>query len=248
MQIARLLSLQERLDDISIQELSGLWAAIPNDAIDGTPGLFDSLFNPTQLASLGTPIAYVETTTATFLHPSWNTGAGAPGTSNPRDNTLAPPLTGLRISDQELVQLLTNLAAPLGITLTAQPVRTRSLCPSEISARRPPRHAGASARPVHLQLFQLITAANVPVDLLAPPPIQPTPPAAPTVVHVIDTLAALLDARDWTSASGFSGDEMAFVTGRIPLDASLLPDAPTIATATVAQLQSDHALSLPTRS
>ena len=167
---------------------------------------------------------------------------GTPGTSNPRDNALARLLTGLRISDQELVQLLTNLAAPLGITLTG-PASAHAFAVSIGNLSLLYRHA-TLARVLGLsilQLFQLITAANVPVDLLAPPPIQPTPPAAPTVVHVIDTLAALLDARDWTSASSFSGDEMAFVTGRIPLDASLLPDAPTIATATVAQLQSDHA-------
>ena len=112
LRIARLLEHQEQLG-LSVEELCGLWSELPNDPVDGGPGLFDALFNPPQLASLGTPLAYASNPQGSFQHPSFNNA----GTSLPQDdNTLARLLAGLRVSDEELVQLLLKLALPLGLS------------------------------------------------------------------------------------------------------------------------------------
>ncbi|HEU0305060.1 MAG TPA: Tc toxin subunit A, partial [Gaiellaceae bacterium] len=96
LRIARLLDHQEQLG-LSVEELCGLWTELPNDQIDGGPGLFDALFNPPQLASLGTPLEYKSNPQGSFQHPSFNTT----GTSLPQDdNTLARLLAGLRVSDE----------------------------------------------------------------------------------------------------------------------------------------------------
>ena len=109
--IARLLAHEERLG-LSVEELCGLWTDLPNDPIDGQPGFFQTLFNPPQLASLGTPFDYTNTPLESFQHPSFNTT----GTSLPHDdNSLARLLAGLRVTDEELVQLLVKLAQPLAL-------------------------------------------------------------------------------------------------------------------------------------
>ena len=157
LRIARLLAHQEELGALSVEELCGLWTEIPNDAIDGKPGLFDSLFNPPQLASLGTPLAYTTSPQGSFQHPSFN----MTGTSLPQDeNTLARLLAGLGLSDEELVQLLLALAVPLSLG----PDRKLALSIHNLTLLY--RHA-TLARCLGLTvagLFQLFEAAELPLQ------------------------------------------------------------------------------------
>ncbi len=242
--IARLATMKERLN-VSVQELCGLWAEIPNVSLNEQPGLFDVMFNPPQLASLGTPLVYTDNAAPTFLHPSWNTNAAGganPGTSSPRDNTLARLLAGLCVSDKDFVQLLTNLATPLGINLGGSPAQHGfALSISNLSLLY--RHAMLS-RALGLavpELFQLIALADIGADILKAPPVPPLAPGAAAIVHVMETISALLDARDWLSASGFTHDEAAFISGKSILDETQLPDAQALVASAMSQLLKDRA-------
>jgi hypothetical protein len=242
LRIARLLEHQEQLG-LSVEELCGLWTQLPNDPLEGKPGFFDSLFNPPQLASLGSPIAYTDSPTGSFQHPSFNTT----GTSVPQDqNTLARLLAGLRVSDEELVQLLLQLAAPLGLGAGNQ------LALSIHNLTLLYRHAtlGRCLGVTVAGLFQLLQLAELPLRTTAGGQryrvvgdwaLTGTPPT------LVDDLGTVLAAHDWAAESPFKPDEIAFITGGTVVDQAKLvegekrADAPAVVDAVVTQLVADRA-------
>ena len=239
LRIARLLGHQEQLG-LSVEELCGLWTELPNDPLDGGPGFFDSLFNPPQLASLGTPLAYTSTPQGSFQHPSFNTT----GTSLPQDeNTLARLLAGIRVSDEELVQLLLKLALPLGLSADKKlklSIRNLTLLY---------RHA-MLARCLGLTvagLFQLLETARLPVQTAGGQTARPIRDWSLDGTNLVDDLGTVLETHLWTSESGFTADEIAFITGGLVVDETTLvagekraDDAAVIDTV-VTQLLADRA-------
>ena len=242
LRIARLLEHQERLG-LSVEELTGLWTQLPNDPLDGKPGFFDSLFNPPQLASLGSPIPYTDTPTGSFQHPSFNTT----GTSVPQDqNTLARLLAGLRISDVELVQLLLQLALPLGLGAG------NKLALSIHNLTLLYRHA-TLARCLSLTvagLFQLLEIAELPLQTTAGGQkyrVVGDWSLTGATPSLVDDLGIVLGAHDWTAESPFTTDQIAFISGGAVVDQAKLvesekrADTAAVVDAIVTQLLADRA-------
>ena len=239
LRIARLLELEEQLG-LSVEELCGLWSELPNDELDGQPGLFDALFNAPQLASLGTPIPYTDTPLGSFQHPSFNpAGTSVP----PDDNTLARLLVGLRVSDQELVQLLVKLALPLGLgpnSKLALSIRNLTLLY---------RHA-TLARCLGVTvagLFQLLEVAGLPAQIVAGKTARSVREWSLAGANLVDDVGAVLATHGWTSESAFTADETAFLTGGSVVDQATLVaaekrvDADAVVEAVVTQLLADRA-------
>ena len=240
LRIARLLGHEEELGALSVEELCGLWTEIPNDAVDGKPGLFDSLFNPPQLASLGTPLAYTTSPQGSFQHPSFNTT----GTSVPQDeNTLARLLAGLGLSDEELVQLLLALAVPLSLG----PDRKLALSIHNITLLY--RHA-TLARSLGLTvsgLFQLFEAAELPLQTVGGQTARYVRDWKLSGTDLVDDLETVLAGRRWVGQSSFERDEIAFITGGTIVDQATLvsgekrADPAAVVEAVVTELVADGA-------
>jgi hypothetical protein len=215
LRIARLLEHQEPLGLSSVEELSGLWTGLPNDPLDGAPGLFDSLFNPPQLASLGTPLEYTDSPHGSFQHPSFNSS----GTSVPQDeNTLARLLAGLRVNDEELVQLLVKLELPLGLDAD------HKLALSIHNLTLLYRHA-TLARCLGLtvaRLFQLLETAGLPAQTSGNQSYPYVRDWSLSGTKLVDDLATVLETHNWTIESPFSADEIAFMTGGTVVDRTTL--------------------------
>jgi hypothetical protein len=214
LRIARLLDHQERLS-LSVEELCGLWTELPNDRLDQAPGLFDSLFNPLQLASLGTPLEYTTSPHGSFQHPSFNTA----GTSVPQDeNTLARLLAGLRVSDAELVQLLVELAKPLGLgpdNKLALSIHNLTLLYRHATLAR---CLGLSIR----SLFQLLETARLPGQTSGGRTFRYVHDWTLAGTSLVDDLGTLIETHRWTSASPFQPDEIALVAGGTVVDQAKL--------------------------
>jgi hypothetical protein len=230
--ISGLSLLQERLG-LDVEQLCGLWTRMPNDAHDDQPGLFDALFNPPQLAALGTPIAYTDDPSRLFLHPSfrprWIPVPADDGT------LLARLLAGLRVSDDDLVYLLETLAAPLNL---GSRIRWLALTAGNLTLLY--RHA-TLARVLNVpvpQLFQLIRLAGTQASYLRDWSLAGS--------NLQDDLTAVLTAREWIDRSGFAVDEIAFITGQDVLDRARLTigeprsDIDALVDAMLRGLQADH--------
>jgi len=243
--LGRLGGLQERLG-MSVTELTGLWSDLPNDATQGVPGLFERLFNPPEFSGQGRPIAYQANPNAFFLHPSFNTAPPpTTGTSSPQDNTLARLLSGLRVNDQELVQLLTALGRPLGVNPTSTVIDDRRLRLSIRNLTLLYRHAMLARQlqrsiPELVQLLDLVgirhqvgneVAAYVEQWSLAGSVLQ-------------DDLSPLLEADEWIKRAPFSLPEIVFITGRPVRETDELPNAAAIAARVTELLQRERAFEL----
>jgi Tc toxin complex TcA C-terminal TcB-binding domain/Neuraminidase-like domain/Salmonella virulence plasmid 28.1kDa A protein len=239
LRIARLLEHQERLG-LSVEQLCGLWTELPNDPLDGGPGLFDALFNPPQLASLGTPLKYTSTPDASFQHPSFNPS----GTSVPQDeNTLARLLAGLRVSDEELVQLLVKLELPLGLGAD------HKLALSINNLTLLYRHA-TLARCLGLTiagLFQLLETAGLPGQTSGNQTYRYVRDWSLSGTTLVDELGTVLATHRWTSESPFQPDEIAFITGGTVVDRTKLvagekrADPAAVVDTAVTQMLADRA-------
>jgi hypothetical protein len=240
--IARLVGLQERLG-LSAVELIGLWSDLPNEAPEGTRGFFDALFNPPQFNDLGQPIAYEANPNTSFLHPSFNSASPpAGGNSNPQDNTLARLLSGLRVTDQELVQLLTLLAVPLGLDPASAVAANRRLRLSIGNLTLLYRHATLSRRLKRSipELFQLLDLAGVrhPVGTATLAFVDRWSLAGATLQDDLTTVAG---ANDWIKTAPFLLDEIAFIAGRPVRSPELLPDSAVLTAGVIEQLRLQRA-------
>jgi hypothetical protein len=156
---------------------------------DLPPALFDHAFNHPAFVAAGGRLPQA----ATFVHPAFrNPGATA------TDATLQRLLSGLRLDPEELVRLLSRLRGPLGFDPSAPAEAERGFPLSLRNLTLLWRHARLSARlrlPVD-ELFQLLEHAL---------------PAG--FVDGVADLAAAVDFKDWLKESGYSLDDLGFVTG-----------------------------------
>jgi hypothetical protein len=240
--IARLLRLQERLG-LDVIGFAGVWSDLPNQAVGRRTTFFNDLFNPPQFSGFGQAIDYQQIATAFFLHPSFNSSAPpATGTSNPQDNTLARLLSGLRATDQDLVQLLTALAPALGLDPTSPNVANRRLALSVGNLTLLYRHVVLAQRLQRSipELFQLLDLAGI--RNAAGNGTAAFVEGWSLVANALkDDLSTLVDANDWMRRAPFTLDEIAFITSRPVRQPDQLPDIAELTDRVLALVQGERA-------
>ena len=203
--LARVLTLAERFQT-NAEGSVPLYDVMPQRPLpDGEPGLFDRVFSPPLLAD---PAAPLPDPAARLVHPSFR-AAGSPG---PLDNRLPRIRAGLQLSDEELAVLIRALAGPLGLNFGTANEADRGFLMTHGNLSLLYRHA-LVARGLGLtmrQMFQLIGLGKV----------------GPGHLAGIDDVEALLDFHDWWRKSGFTLDEIGYVTQGPIVDAAsfVVPD------------------------
>lgn len=208
---------RERLHT-SIEDTCPLFGKIPQMPVEqGGTSLFDRLFNvgidPGSTAAL--PNAeYL------FLHPALR----AAGSQTKPDPALPRLLAGLRISDDDLLLLISKyLTQELGVTLGGS---------DEDSRRFALTAAHLSLLYRHARLAELLSLSISELFQL----IEFIPRLASDVAAVrsLDDLTASLDFHAWWKKSGFSLDDTAVMLGRTPSNPDAYPSATGVAAEIIA--------------
>ena len=162
--------------------------------VDGKPSLFDRTFNLDDFVSLdGT---YPKPGTK-FVHPALRDDPAAPAP----DHALQRLLGGLRVTADQLYQLVVGLATPLGIDIHAAAEADRGFALSLPNLSLLYRHArlAESLKVPVPRLFRLAGLA---------------PGVAGGHVGTIDDLQALVDFTDWLTRAKLDLDDLAYVIGQ----------------------------------
>src|SRR5262249_48752544 len=211
--LVTVLGLQDRWD-LPVEQNCALWSELPQVAMSiDKDSLFDRLFNAAHFVLLD---GAWPKNTVKFIHPSFRQ-AGAP---SPADNTLHRLLGALQVSDEQLVILIQNLSRPLGVDLSSSNESDRGVLLTLANLTLLYR----AARLAHL--LQLAVPDRFPVIRLAG--------IASGHIAVLASLVTLLGFYDWWKASGFSLDDLGFVTHGPVQQTQAYPDPQTMATQVVA--------------
>ncbi len=216
---------------IPVEQLCALWSQTPNS-------LFERLFNFAPLMEAGGTLHKPETK---FVHAAF-TASGAPLIVTAASPTAASPsalqnvtqrlLAGLQVSDADLVVLITNLAAALGVANLNDPTESnRGFTLSLPNLTLLYRHSLlAQLLNLHIpSLFQLIKLAGLPF------------------VGSLDDLTLLLTFFDWYQASGYQLDDLGTITQGLVLVPSSYPDPGVLAGKLVTAVANDHSLEFADR-
>jgi hypothetical protein len=218
------LMVQQRFG-LSIEEMCALWSYLPEDSVtEGKESLFDRLFNLPDFVRLDETFPKDD---EAFLHPAFR---NAPPPEPEVDYTLHRLLAGLRVDDETLHLLISNLIRPLrGLEPDSPEPVIKEFLLSKKNLSLLFRHARLSKqlRISIPHLFQLIRLA----------------PAIPSD-HIggLRDLSALLEFYDWWKSANYTLDDLAVMTGRPVQESSAYPDAASIATKMLQKVQVEQAL------
>ncbi|MES2936900.1 MAG: neuraminidase-like domain-containing protein [Pseudomonadota bacterium] len=206
---------------LGAEEACALWSPVPRSATAaGRRPLFDSLFNnrPYTLTEGNLPKPAVK-----FVHPAFRPDL----TPRPADNTLQRLFLGMKVSEADLGELIRLLAVPLGANLAAPNPDDRGFALSHLNISLLWRHARLLRllRRKPAELGQLLAFAGLPAG-----------------VDTLPELRKLLEFDDWARTSGWSLDDIAFMTAGQPLAPEKYPAAADIAAAVVDQIAAESAL------
>lgn len=216
---ARLATLQRRLG-LSVEEAGALWAGVPRHPVDHRPALFDRLFNPQPfVASDG---RYPKDAVR-FTHQALRTAG--PGTADATQHRLQG---ALGLSDEHLLQLIRNLATPLGADLSAATDEDRGFALTETNLGLLYRHA---------RLAQLL---RLPVPELFGR-IRCIP-GLPGYVRDAADVIALLDFAEWLKTSGYDIYDLAILRRESPADPSRQIDPTAVVQALMAEVAAEDLL------
>ena len=204
--LATLLALNANWN-LPVDELCSYWTDIPQSSVDGKPSLFDRLFNQSPLFAQPSAVQAKQWPDATekFLHPALNTAPR--GASSPGDNTNDRLLAGLKVSDQQLVDLILGLAGPLA--LDAQKQFVLSLHNLSLLYR----HARLAAL-LNLSVPQLFQFAQI----FGLGKAATRTVGAQCFVSSLSDLRKLREEATWLNSSGYSLDEIGFILNEPVLD------------------------------
>jgi hypothetical protein len=228
--IVTVLSLQERWGT-SVAETCGIWCDDLNDISftgqkDST-SLLDQLFNLPAFNQANSPFPRDN---SLFVHPAFMQA----GNSSSTDDALHRLHAGLRVNDEELYQLIVHLKKA-GMNLTATPpVNGFYLTAQNITLLY--RHARL-AKLLNLSipaLFQLIEF-SIPNGLIDH---ANTPDA--NLKNLAD-IATVLEFYDWWQASGYTLNDLGFVTRGTVYNPEAYPDANKLVQQMVENVQVDKA-------
>ena len=114
--LASILIIQERFH-ISVEESCTLWSELPTRTTgDDRESLFNRLFNLPDFVRSGG--VWDEKVDEQFLHPAFRS---TPPEPDEIDNTLHRLLAGIRLDDEALLQLITNLLVPCELRIETAP-------------------------------------------------------------------------------------------------------------------------------
>ena len=218
-----ILSIQKRFN-VSVEELGGLWSNLPRHSVSkDKKALFDRLFNLRDFVLLD---GEFPKDTIKFIHPAFREISSAV----PVDNALPRLLAGLRISDEELYLLITNLSVPLHLNLSptsSEADKGFNLTVANLSLLY--RHARLAKwlRLTVPELFQLIAFA-------------PSLPA--NSIENLSQLSALLKFYDWWRTTDYSLDDLGFITGGQVKNIEAFPDQNVLADQLLDEVKTESAL------
>lgn len=220
--LVEILSIQRRFN-ISVEELCVLWSSLPTTAIyEDKDDLFDRLFNLPDFVLLDG--RYPKSGTK-FIHPSFR------ATPLPAevDNALHRLLAGLRIGDEALYLLITNLSSPLGLDLTSPDEEDKGFNLTIENLSLLYRHARLAEK-LKLSvpdLFQLIALLDV---------------IPANHINGLQALRALLAFYDWWKPTKYSLDELNFITGGQVRNPASFPDPTQLSEQLLTRVEAENAL------
>ena len=197
---------------LPVDELMSLCDIFPDKGLRGDVSLFDRLFN--QSPFLSRDGKWPPNPAIRFTHPSW--ARNPQGYSAPDNNTLSRLLAGLQLADRELVKLFESLTAvpDLGhqdATLN----KDESVAIGQPSLQLLYRHA---------RLMRLLGRnATDFLKLLTLTPRIAVRPAPERYIRDLEDVQSVVRFSEWQETSGFTLDEILYVTRGAPIDGSRDP-------------------------
>lgn len=220
--ITALLDIQKRLD-LTVEQTCGLWGSIPNEPTkEGKKSHLDRLFN---MSPFGIPLDRFPAPEKLFLHPFFSKESEVEKETN---NSLQRMLAGLKISDDELVQLI-QILIELQALKPKQKDSSFLLNLSNLSLLY--RHT-LLARQLKLtisELFTLIKHADV----------------ESAYIKDLDEVTALLTIYDFYVSwkeKGYSLDDIDYIQGNAPEKPEDYIDGNDIAQKMVDRIQNNKSL------
>ena len=211
---------------LPIDELMALSDVFPPKGLRDQTSLFDRLFNqPPFLVRDGRWLTHVvlgvPPTSITFSHPAWKkrgNPVGAPGISDPNNNTLTRLLAGLQVVDKELVGLIESLAAIPDIRYQSASTTTdESILLTKESIGILYRHA---------RLMRLLKSPVTDfVKLINLTPRIKARLLAERYIRDLGDVTSVVEFAAWQRASGFSLNEIIYATGGSRPEGTLDPSA-----------------------
>jgi hypothetical protein len=226
------LYIQKRLG-LSVEASCALWSDLrQTEAAKKGSSLFNRLFNipPFEKLDGALPPKDNPCNPKKFVHPFLSSDGAT------EDNTLHRLLAGMQIGDEELYQLILILSSPLDPDLTTENPQSRvegfdltegfELTEHNLSLLY--RHALLAKRLnlSILDLFQLIDHAKIQNGY----------------IDSISDLSGLLKLFDWWKGSGYSLDDLGFITDGKVRDVAAYGDSEAIVDQILSEVQSEKAL------
>ncbi|MGZ8842403.1 MAG: neuraminidase-like domain-containing protein, partial [Pyrinomonadaceae bacterium] len=231
-QILDLLELNAKWS-LPIDELMALSDVFPEKGLREPTSLFDRLFNQQPFIDRDGSWPPQLPRRDRFTHPAW---ANSPqGISSPDNNTLSRLLAGLQLGDKELLELIASLS---GIPVLDHHPAT--LAPqSDESIKLSKDSLGLLYR--HARLMRLLKCTMT--DFIKLISLTPRIAARNSVKRCLLDLEDVASVIEFTAsqrASGFSLDEMVYVTGGTRPEGS--PEPAVLASEIVARVKADKSL------
>ncbi|MGI9065932.1 MAG: neuraminidase-like domain-containing protein [Pyrinomonadaceae bacterium] len=239
---------------LPIDELMALSDVFPEKGLREPTSLFDRLFNQPPFFSRDG--CWPPDPVIRFVHPAW---ASSPqGVSNPNNNTLSRLLAGLQIGDKELVELIASLTAIPAIghpSATFTPTTPVPATPPPGIPPIGPLHPLARATHEsivlskesigilyrHARLMRLLKSMVTDfIKLIKLTPRIAARSAAERYIRDLEDVTSVIEFATWQKSSGFSLDEIIYVTGGHRPEES--PDPEKVSSEIVARVKAEKSL------
>ncbi len=222
--IAQLKRIKSSLD-LSVEEVCAVWNAIPIKVMqEDVPSFFDSLFNHKDDVDL---LGAYPMPGTDFIHAAH----AIDNSTDPAEFSAARLMSGLAVSESELLGLIENLADSLGVSnlgSATESDRGFKLNLDNLSLLY--RHAKI-AKQLSVSVSDLFQICKL------------IPELANNIVEDLDQLITLIDFHNWHEESGFSLEDLHFMIESPDLiDATAYADPTVITEALVEEIRSSQAL------
>jgi hypothetical protein len=207
---------------LPVDEVCALWSLVPRvELVERRRSLFERLYNSRPYALTE---GMLPKNAVSFVHPAFRPSA----TPLPEDNTLQRLLLATRLSEEELGALIQILAPALGANLNDANPDNRGFLLT---------HANLSLLYRHARLMKLMRRS--------PPALRQMLDFAAIPGGAVDSLTKLhllFAFHDFVQESGLALDDIAWLTGGIPLAPEKYPIAADVAQSLIDAVTSENAL------
>lgn len=223
---------------LPVDELMALTDEFPIKGLRNATPLFDRLFNdPALVVRDG---KWPPPAGSRFTHPAWEkrhapgSPAPSPGVSDPPNNTHMRLLSGLQLSDEDFIELVAGLRALVAIDrqpATALDHESISLSATSIGTLY--RHART------MRLLDCSASDFIKMLKLTPRKAS-LPNDAARYINDLDDVTSIIQFATWQKKSGFSLDQIDYVTGGSRPEGTLDPE--DLANETVGTIKAERSL------